>query len=218
MIASALAWAVGNVVAKRAAKYDDDMFALVVWSSLVPPIPLALMSYAFEGGATVDARAIAAGESEDVVYGRGRHGLLVYVGSRAEPVAQSPLVSEFNRRPQVLQQRQRARDRLFAGERAPGGDRSIEISSVLRAHGCMTALAILPVGRKSSEVPLLAKRRRAAQQCRCDGRVGMQARDRLEDLRQPVAVIRPALRLERIAKRLARGADIPQLGLSAADR
>jgi O-acetylserine/cysteine efflux transporter len=53
VIASALAWAVGNVVAKRAAKYDDDMFALVVWSSLVPPLPLALLSYAFEGGSDV---------------------------------------------------------------------------------------------------------------------------------------------------------------------
>jgi O-acetylserine/cysteine efflux transporter len=50
VIAGAFAWAVGNVVAKRAAKYDADMFALVVWSSLVPPLPLALMSFAFEGG------------------------------------------------------------------------------------------------------------------------------------------------------------------------
>jgi len=53
VIASALAWAVGNVVAKRAARYDDDMFGLVVWSSLVPPLPLALLSYAFEGGSGV---------------------------------------------------------------------------------------------------------------------------------------------------------------------
>jgi O-acetylserine/cysteine efflux transporter len=53
VIAAALAWAVGNVVAKRAAKYDDDMFGLVVWSSLVPPLPLALLSYSFEGGAGV---------------------------------------------------------------------------------------------------------------------------------------------------------------------
>src|SRR4029077_11453749 len=35
---------------KRAARFDDDMFALVVWSSLVPPLPLALMSFVFEGG------------------------------------------------------------------------------------------------------------------------------------------------------------------------
>jgi O-acetylserine/cysteine efflux transporter len=50
VILSAFAWAVGNVVAKRAAAHDADMFALVVWSSLVPPLPLAALSYAFEGG------------------------------------------------------------------------------------------------------------------------------------------------------------------------
>ncbi|HTR59925.1 MAG TPA: EamA family transporter [Casimicrobiaceae bacterium] len=54
VIAAALAWGVGNIVAKRAAKeHEADMFALVVWSSLVPPLPLALLSYAFEGGAEV---------------------------------------------------------------------------------------------------------------------------------------------------------------------
>jgi O-acetylserine/cysteine efflux transporter len=53
VVASAFAWSVGNVVAKRAAKFDADMFALVVWSSLVPPLPLMLMSFAFEGGASV---------------------------------------------------------------------------------------------------------------------------------------------------------------------
>jgi O-acetylserine/cysteine efflux transporter len=29
------------------------MFALVVWSSLVPPLPLTLLSYLFEGGSSV---------------------------------------------------------------------------------------------------------------------------------------------------------------------
>jgi O-acetylserine/cysteine efflux transporter len=54
VIASALGWATGNVVAKRAAgAHDDDMFALVVWSSLVPPLPLALLAYVFEGGSPV---------------------------------------------------------------------------------------------------------------------------------------------------------------------
>ncbi|MEJ7668145.1 MAG: EamA family transporter [Casimicrobiaceae bacterium] len=49
---AALAWAIGNVIAKRAAgAHDDDMFALVVWSSLIPPLPLAALSYVFEGGA-----------------------------------------------------------------------------------------------------------------------------------------------------------------------
>jgi O-acetylserine/cysteine efflux transporter len=60
VIASALAWAVGNVVAKRAARYDDDMFALVVWSSLVPPLPLALLSYAVEGGSEVWTAIVSA--------------------------------------------------------------------------------------------------------------------------------------------------------------
>ncbi|HEY3179179.1 MAG TPA: EamA family transporter [Casimicrobiaceae bacterium] len=51
VIVSALGWAAGNVIAKRAAgEHADDMFALVVWSSLVPPLPLAALSYAFEGG------------------------------------------------------------------------------------------------------------------------------------------------------------------------
>ena len=51
VIASAFAWACGNVIAKRAAgDHEPDMFALVVWSSLVPPLPLAAMSYFFEGG------------------------------------------------------------------------------------------------------------------------------------------------------------------------
>ena len=51
VIVSAFAWAVGNVVAKRAAgDHEPDMFALVVWSSLVPPVPLALLAYFFEGG------------------------------------------------------------------------------------------------------------------------------------------------------------------------
>jgi O-acetylserine/cysteine efflux transporter len=54
VIAAAFAWAVGNVVAKRAAtEYHADMFALVVWSSLVPPLPLAALAYAFEGGVAV---------------------------------------------------------------------------------------------------------------------------------------------------------------------
>ena len=48
---SALGWGAGNVIAKRAAsEHPADMFALVVWSSLVPPLPLAALAYAFEGG------------------------------------------------------------------------------------------------------------------------------------------------------------------------
>jgi O-acetylserine/cysteine efflux transporter len=51
VIVSAFAWAAGNVIAKRAAgAHEPDMFALIVWSSLIPPLPLALLSYVFEGG------------------------------------------------------------------------------------------------------------------------------------------------------------------------
>jgi len=59
VLVAAFAWAIGNIVAKRAAgEHDDDMFVLVVWSSLVPPLPLAAAAYVFEGG--MDAvRAVA---------------------------------------------------------------------------------------------------------------------------------------------------------------
>lgn len=51
VIVAGLAWGIANIVAKRAAgTYNIDMFALVVWSSMVPPLPLTLMSYVFEGG------------------------------------------------------------------------------------------------------------------------------------------------------------------------
>lgn len=51
-LAAAACWSVGNIVAKKAAREhaDLDAFALVVWSSLVAPLPLAGLSFAFEGG------------------------------------------------------------------------------------------------------------------------------------------------------------------------
>ncbi len=59
VVASALAWAVGNIIAKRGAgDHGADMFALTVWSSLVAPLPLAALAFAFEGGlAATDAVA-----------------------------------------------------------------------------------------------------------------------------------------------------------------
>jgi O-acetylserine/cysteine efflux transporter len=54
VLVAAFAWAAGNIVAKRtAARHAPDMFALVVWSSLVPPLPLLAVSYVFEGGPRV---------------------------------------------------------------------------------------------------------------------------------------------------------------------
>ena len=62
VLIAALAWAFGNIVAKRAAgAHDEDMFGLVVWSSLVPPIPLAIASYSVEGGPDVIRAVISAG-------------------------------------------------------------------------------------------------------------------------------------------------------------
>jgi O-acetylserine/cysteine efflux transporter len=52
VVAAALAWGIGNVIAKRAAAdHRADSWALAVWSSLVAPVPLAILSYVFEGGA-----------------------------------------------------------------------------------------------------------------------------------------------------------------------
>lgn len=56
VIVAAFSWAVGNLIAKVAARGADgqdrgvDMLALVVWSSLVSPLPLFAASYVFEGG------------------------------------------------------------------------------------------------------------------------------------------------------------------------
>ena len=62
VIVAAFAWAVGNVIAKHAAgAHEPDMFALIVWSSLIPPLPLALLSYAFEGGPAVWNAVASAG-------------------------------------------------------------------------------------------------------------------------------------------------------------
>ena len=46
-IAAALFWGIGNIITKRAG--NIDMLSFVVWSSLVPPIPLFLASLVFEG-------------------------------------------------------------------------------------------------------------------------------------------------------------------------
>lgn len=50
-LASALCWALGNVSLRGAGKVD--MLAMVVWLSLIPPIPLFALSVLFEGPATI---------------------------------------------------------------------------------------------------------------------------------------------------------------------
>lgn len=46
-LVAAFSWATGNIVVKGVGKVD--MFALVVWGALVPPLPFLLMSLIFEG-------------------------------------------------------------------------------------------------------------------------------------------------------------------------
>lgn len=46
-LVAAFFWASSNIVTKRAGKVD--MFAFVVWGSLVPPIPMLILSFFFEG-------------------------------------------------------------------------------------------------------------------------------------------------------------------------
>lgn len=50
-LCAAMSWAVGNIVTKKIGKVD--LVGLVVWASLIPPIPFALLSYHFEGPAQI---------------------------------------------------------------------------------------------------------------------------------------------------------------------
>jgi len=69
-IAAAFFWGVANVVTKKAGRID--MLAFVVWSSLVPPIPLYLLSLAFEGPGAVPLAL-----SQVTIYGIGS---LLFIG------------------------------------------------------------------------------------------------------------------------------------------
>jgi len=54
VLGAAIAWAIGNTIAKHAAgRRDVDMLGLVVWASLAAPLPLLLASWWFEGGPRV---------------------------------------------------------------------------------------------------------------------------------------------------------------------
>jgi O-acetylserine/cysteine efflux transporter len=48
LIGAAFAWAISNVITKKAG--NADMFALVVWTSMIPPLPMLALSWTFEGG------------------------------------------------------------------------------------------------------------------------------------------------------------------------
>lgn len=50
-LAAALCWAIGNILLRQAGKVD--MFAMVAWLSLIPPIPLFGLSLFFDGPAAL---------------------------------------------------------------------------------------------------------------------------------------------------------------------
>jgi len=57
-VGGAFSWGIGNVVARRAAAPSSSGLSLVVWSSLVVPLPLFLLSLALDGPTAV-GRALA---------------------------------------------------------------------------------------------------------------------------------------------------------------
>ena len=54
-VVAAVFWALGNTVSKRAGKID--MLGFVVWSSLIPPLPLLALSLLIEGPGAIPAAA-----------------------------------------------------------------------------------------------------------------------------------------------------------------
>lgn len=52
LIGSAMSWAVSNILYQKAGKVD--MFSLTVWTSLIPPIPMFIAAYFFEGEKTLE--------------------------------------------------------------------------------------------------------------------------------------------------------------------
>ena len=76
-VAGALSWAIGNVLVKRTA--DVPVFPLVVWSSLIPPLPAMVVSAAYEGPAAL-WEAVAKASWLSI-------GAAVYLGTMATVVA-----------------------------------------------------------------------------------------------------------------------------------
>ena len=99
VIAAALGWGVGNVMAKRMMhRRDDEMLGLVVWSSLVPPLPLFAVSWLFEGGpvalhAVLDMSARTLGCILLLAYGATLFGYVSW--NRLLHRYPTPLVSPF---------------------------------------------------------------------------------------------------------------------------
>jgi O-acetylserine/cysteine efflux transporter len=53
VLAAGLGWAIGNIIVRSGEK--TDMLSTVAWTSLIPPIPLLLLSFAFERNTALPA-------------------------------------------------------------------------------------------------------------------------------------------------------------------
>ncbi|MBN3755458.1 EamA family transporter [Paraburkholderia sp. Tr-20389] len=60
-LCAAVMWALGNIVTKKVGKVD--LVGLVVWGSLIPPVPFFVLSYLFEGPQRIEAALTGIGAS-----------------------------------------------------------------------------------------------------------------------------------------------------------
>ncbi len=60
-LCAAVMWALGNIVTKKVGKFD--LVGLVVWGSLIPPLPFFALSYLFEGPQRIGAALTGIGVS-----------------------------------------------------------------------------------------------------------------------------------------------------------
>jgi O-acetylserine/cysteine efflux transporter len=56
-LAAAASWAAGNIVTRAVGRYRANMFAFVVWSGVVPPVPFLLLTCLLDGPAAFAALA-----------------------------------------------------------------------------------------------------------------------------------------------------------------
>jgi O-acetylserine/cysteine efflux transporter len=56
-LGAAASWAAGNVVTRAVGRYRANMFAFVVWSGVVPPVPFLLLTLVLDGPAAFTALA-----------------------------------------------------------------------------------------------------------------------------------------------------------------
>ncbi|HWU60809.1 MAG TPA: EamA family transporter [Ensifer sp.] len=94
-LGAALCWAIGNVALRGAGKID--MFAMVTWLSIVPPLPLLALSYLFEGPQAIESAFLHMGwvgvgavayiaiVSTNIGYGMWAYLLKLYPAAQVAP-------------------------------------------------------------------------------------------------------------------------------------